>query len=214
MTDPEKLISAARADEIPEGRSGLWYILKGHVKRPTVSEHRGWTKPLPPGIYTHLFRVTEGTIYNDPPGIVVMEDTPLELRTHLNFMMRARGRVLVTGLGLGCVVRGLLVNPAVEHVTCIERSEHVLKLVEPYMPAGPLEIIYADALKWTAAHNNGRFDCAWHDLWTDEEAGEDKLQMEHARLLLNCRNFVEWQGAWDFPRVIRRYMKGKGVKLI
>jgi hypothetical protein len=36
-----------------------------------------------------------------------MNDFPQELKKHLDFVLRARGRVLVTGLGLGCVVRGL-----------------------------------------------------------------------------------------------------------
>src|SRR6185369_8969082 len=112
---------------------------------------RNW-KPvtLPAARYTYLRFLTDKTLYSEHPGAVVMEDTPFELRTHLGFVMRAHGRVLITGLGLGCVIRGLLENPKVEHVTCIENSKDVLKLVAPYMPTERLEIVEADALEWTA----------------------------------------------------------------
>jgi hypothetical protein len=53
----------------------------------------------------------DGRVYE-----VVMEDSPRELRRHLPIWMHAHGRVLVTGLGLGCVVRGLLASPHVEYI--------------------------------------------------------------------------------------------------
>jgi spermidine synthase len=48
-----------------------------------------------------------------------MEDTLSELRRHTPIFMRAKGRLLVTGLGLG-VVRGLLAKPEVEHIDVVE----------------------------------------------------------------------------------------------
>lgn len=142
-----------------------------------------------------------------------MEDTPFELQTHLGFVMRARGSVLVTGLGLGCVTRGLPSNPSVEHVTCIEKSKDVLKLVGPHMPKDRLTIIEADALEWTAT-NKEKFDCAWHDLWTDQSSGEPHLDIWHTALLRYCRHTVKRQGAWAFDKRAKKYLLKKGFDWI
>jgi len=134
-----------------------------------------------------------------------MEDTPHELGTHLNFILHAHGNVLITGLGLGCVIRGLLTNAAVKHITCIENSKDVLKLVAPFMPQERLTIIEAEALEWTA-QNKTVFDCAWHDLWTDRDAGQPHLDEWHLQLLFNCRRNVGAQGAWAFDRTLKKVL--------
>jgi len=200
----EYILACARADSIPEGESRLWSVKKVRLSKPLDIVHpRLKTRVyLPAGTYTKLFRVTESTLHNG--GECVMEDTPFELRTHLQFMLRARGRVLITGLGLGCVVRGCLANPAVEHVLCIERDTSVLKLVAPYMPQTKrLTIIVADAVKWCAETEN-EFDCAWHDIWSDTDAGEEHLHVLHGQLLAHMGSKVGFQGAWDFPRDQKR----------
>lgn len=202
-----------KADSIPEGWSNLWYISKTAVTEPNPNVRHGRAVIVPPGNYTFLWRLTDDTLYSDPPGEVVMEDTPFELQTHLGFVMRAYGTVLVTGLGLGCVVRGLLANPAVEHVTCIENSKDVLELVGRHMPTERLTIVEADALEWTAK-NNIRFDCAWHDIWADRDNGEPHLDILHSRLLLNCRNAIKKQGAWAFDRRAKTLMTKRGFQWI
>ncbi|MCL4296275.1 MAG: hypothetical protein KJ077_11125 [Anaerolineae bacterium] len=208
------IMQAARATNIPAADSGLWFIRKAELNVAVPTEYHGQPGIIPPGIYTHLYRMTEGTMHKYPPGVVVMEDTPFELRTHLQFMLKARGKVLVTGLGLGCVVRGLLANPAVEHVTCIENSSDVLWMVDPYMPKnGRLTIIYADALKWTE-NNTQTFDFAWHDLWTNREAGEPLLDEWHVRLIFNCKDKVTRQGAWNLQRVAKQFLASKQMKLM
>lgn len=209
----DTILQAARATEIPARWSGLWFIEKTELKQEMPAPYRDEMRILPAGIYTALFRMTDGTMMNFPPGVVVMEDTPFELRTHLEFMLRAKGRVLVTGLGLGCVVRGLLSNPNVTHVTCIERSADVLKLVQPYMPKDRLAIIQADALKWTATTDQ-TFDYAWHDLWTNREAGEPFLDIWHTQLIFNCHDKVKNQGAWKYSREAKRFLAAKQMKLM
>lgn len=207
------LLAAMKANAIPAGWSDLWFIAKTKLTEPTPNVRHKKPVVVPPGIYTFLYRLTDATLYCDPPGECVMEDTPFELQTHLGFVLRAYGRVLVTGLGLGCVIRGLLANPAVEHITCIEDSEDVLKLVGPYMPRERLTIIEADALEWTA-NNKERFDCAWHDLWTDRGNGEPHLDHWHAQLLMNCRKTVQQQGAWHFDRRAKKVLLKRGFQWI
>jgi hypothetical protein len=98
-------MSAGRADAIPKDEWRLWRVEK--VKCPH-SMH--W----PAGNYTALLRYTDSTLYSG--GETVMADNPVELSKHLQAAMTARGNVLVTGLGLGCVLRMLQANDRVDRL--------------------------------------------------------------------------------------------------
>lgn len=203
MTLKEAVLTAARADDIPAGEAGLWRVMKLRTSAPqTVPRQGGRLVTLPAGSYTQLLRWTNATMHLI--GELVMHDFPDELDTHLNFMLKASGDVLITGLGLGCCARGALANPAVRSVTIIERDSDVLRLVQPSMPQTPrLEIIQADAVEW-AKNNTRQFDWAWHDLWSDPDAGEKDLQLTHAELLVAMADKARRQGAWKLPRLFRK----------
>lgn len=202
MAIKDQVLEAAKAEAIPAGARGIWVVRKCATAKPIIAEReKNNFVTVPPGNYTYLACYTAATLHL--AGDTVMHDTPDELQTHLNFMLRAKGRVLITGLGLGCVVRGCLANPAVSHVTCIERSLDVLHLVAPYMPSDRLSIIHADALDWTARHDV-EFDCAWHDLWSNPDRHEEHLQLMHTRLICNMHGKVKFQGAWAMPREHKR----------
>jgi hypothetical protein len=201
----DEYLAAMKADHIPGAWSNLWWVEKVHMPHAGYGNRNGHFTRLEAGDYTYLRRLTDSTLYDMRPGEVVMEDTPFELRTHLGFVMNAYGKVLVTGLGLGCVVRGLLKNPRVDHVTCIENSTDVLNLVGQHMQVERLTVVEADALQWTA-QNTDRFDCAWHDLWTNRDSGEPHLDVWHQRLFENCHKHVKRQGAWAFNRGLKSYL--------
>lgn len=214
--DDEAILRAMRATKIPEGKSGLWIVAKLNLTKnstPSALEGSGELINMPPGRYTFLRRLTIATAHRAHPGEVVMEDSRHELETHLEFVRRAYGRVLITGLGLGCVIRGLLRNPAVEHITCIENSPDVLRLVRPYMPKRRLTIIEADALVWTK-ESTETFDVAWHDLWTNPDKGEPHLDLWHVKLLMNMVKKVKAQGAWAFNKSGKELLIRKGFNWI
>ena len=179
-----------------------------HLQQGIPCRRKRWGKgqgrTAAAGTSTALLCATQSTMHLD--GELVMHDTPYELNTHLNFMLKAWGRVLITGLeSVGCVTRGVLANPRVSTVTVIEQSaETYLKLVEPYMPKGPrITIIKADALTWTK--DTGQyFDYAWHDLWTNPDRNEPALQVWHGKLIRNMAHKATIQGAWGFPSYLRR----------
>ena len=152
--------------------------------------------------YTILHRVTWSTLHL-PYGEIVMEDSDTELRQHLQIWMRARGRVLVTGLGLGCVVRGLAAKDEVERIDVIEIDRAIIDAIGPEFEADPRVHIVEDDAR-THRVNGRRWDFAWHDLWVDESGGEEHLQRVHIEVLARFRAACAAQGAWKLPRLAKR----------
>jgi hypothetical protein len=159
-------------------------------------EQAGWPD------YTLLRKLTMASLHLEHiGGEVVMEDSRRELRKHLPFWLTARGRALKTGLGLGCVVRGLLVNPDVEHIDVVEIDEQIIRVIGSTFAGNPrVTIHHADALAWDFGART--WDCAWHDISTDGDIG---LQAEHAKLIRRYWPAVKTrQGAWGLPREVTR----------
>lgn len=157
----EAYLSAARCPPtlVPQA-FGLWEIQRR--ERPP-QEPAGATFRLLVGAdhQTALCRMTEATLHQES-GEVVMEDSLQELRRHMPVWLAARGRVLVTGLGLGCVVRGLLASPHVSHIDVIEIDRDILRIVGAEFSGNPrVRLIHDDAL--TCELPEGRWDIAWHD---------------------------------------------------
>lgn len=192
-------LAAMSAHRIPLGQRGRWRVTRwDHDGEATLSGRNA-----PPGPYTSLIRLTEcGRVQS-----AVMSDDPVELRRHLDFVLRARGRVLVTGLGLGCVVRGLQANPRVDHIDVVERDAEVISLVSDHTPHERAALYLADALEFVEDNDELEWDFAWHDLWTDPEEGEPALPIVHQRLMLALRGRVGWQGAWNYPRYLQRLLR-------
>lgn len=200
-----QMLYAAKADAIPSQEKGLWTITRQTVPQPGFWDwHQHTEQPLwqEPGEYTGLWHLTQKTLHQ-PPGEMVMHDRLCELNTHLNFMLRAHGNVLITGLGLGCVVRGTLLNSRVDSITVVERDAQIIEMVWPHMPADPrLKLVHECALEFSK--KAPRYDTAWHDLWDNEDKGEPHLQVIHAELLATLAHKVRDQGAWAFPRRFKR----------
>lgn len=157
--------------------------------------------------YTLLRRWTDDTIYSGAPEIV-MEDSKQELRKHLPIWMQAYGHVLKTGLGLGCVVRGLLIKPEITQVTVVEIDEDIIRVIGAEFVGNPrVEIIHADALTWEPGDR--QFNFAWHDIWTPNNEG---LQRLHLKMISRYKAAV--QGAWAFPRFAHRVMAETGHPLL
>lgn len=157
---------------------------------------------------TILFRWTDATLHLDH-GELVMEDSDRELGRHMPLWLAARGRILVTGLGLGCVVRGLLLNPEVEHVDVVEIDPGIIRVIGAEFAGCPRVTIHeADALQWPIPAA-ARWDYAWHDLWCPDNDG---LQRLHTSLIKRFRPHVTVnQGAWEFPRWAHRLVCRNGA---
>lgn len=146
---------------------------------------------------TALRRFTDATMHLN--GEVVMEDSLTELRRHAPIWLAARGRVLVTGLGLGCVVRGLLACPEVNHIDVIEIDRSIIRVVgAEFHNEARVTITAGDALSCHFPANH--WDFAWHDIWC-EGSGLQKL---HVELMSRFKDCCTVQGAWMLPRFVKR----------
>ena len=171
--------------DIPEGISGDFEVSKFNVD-PGDVRSLGYAlhgRPVPPGTYTRL-------THN---GDVIMSDTPSEILDHLNFIKIVRGRVLINGLGLGVVIKGLLMKLEVHHIDVVEKEYDVIKLVWPTYKYDPrLSLYHADAftVQW---EKDILWDFVWHDIWpdicTDNLPEISKLKRKYVRR-------TGWQGAW------------------
>lgn len=195
----DSFLAAMRASAIPDGERGPWRVTRFEVNQDVQLGIEMQGRPVPSaGQYVSLLNA----------GICVMNDTDPELLTHFDFILRARGAVLVMGLGLGCVVRGLLAKKKVASIDVVERDDAVLDLVAPFMPRDArVRVHHAEAEEFVARTRKLRWDCAWHDLWTDRDKGEPHLQVLHNRLLIALKDRVRMQGAWQYPRDMRRMLR-------
>ena len=210
---PNEYINAARVPESIKAQAfGLWRIEKRDVddsaaKLPAraaqdLKEYVGFQT------YTLLFRISIKTLHTQPEGEVVMDDSLLELRRHLPIWIPAAGRILISGLGLGCVARGLQAKPEVEHLTIVEVDSAILERIGPEFERDPrIRLIHGDALKVNLTGE--RFDYAWHDIWTE---GPKHLHLLHAELMAKFRDQVDHQGAWRFPRFVKRRLPAKYLR--
>lgn len=203
MSTADRLIAACRVPHTVAPRTvGLWEIRRldsAEIAHPAarafLTAQIGWPS------YTVLARTTIATLERDL-GEVVMEDSQRELRRHLPILLAARGRVLISGLGLGCVVRGLLSKPEVHHIDVVEIDPAILELVGDEFRRNPRVTLHlgdAETYEWP---REWRWDFAWHDVWTEPDT--EHLDVLHARLLARFRDRVDRQGAWQMDRRIKR----------
>jgi len=116
-----------------------------------------------------------------------MSDTPAEARDLSPFVWRAKGNVLINGLGLGLLVQRLGNRPEVGHITVIEKSEDVLRLVRAHYEAmfgDRLTIIHGDAYEWQPP-KGVRYNAVYHDIWdnlcVDNLPGMSRLKRKYGR---------------------------------
>ena len=170
---------------IPEGRRGDWTVKKLTVT-PEVSGRTGtaWGRGhVPAGTYTQLCCEGRG---------VVMSDTPDELIDQLEPVFRARGHVLITGLGIGAVLAAVLKKPEVTMVTVVEAAPDVVAMVAPNYRDDRVEIVTASAFDYEPPVGI-RYGMVWHDIWDRITAsnlpGMDLLRRRY-------ESYADWQGCW------------------
>ena len=106
-----------------------------------------------------------------------MSLNPNEIETMKPYINKARGNVLVLGLGMGYVPFMLSLKNCVKSITIIERDQEIINLFnELIYPSFPnkekVKIIKGDAVEYTRKiQKQGTCDYVFADLWHDPEDG-------------------------------------------
>lgn len=124
-------------------------------------------------------------------GTLMMSDTGMERLSNKEFISKAKGRVLVAGLGIGLVIHNIIKKEAVTEITVIEKYQDVIDLVGPKFKSPKLEVIHADIFQWKPEKGQ-KFDTIYFDIWP--EVCSDNLA--EIRLLHNRFKGFKAPGAW------------------
>jgi len=132
----------------------------------------------------------------NPDGSVLMCDTPDEVDKYLPFIEQARGRVLLTGFGLGYMLKALLAKPEVEWVTVVEWNVELVASALYTYAGERCSFVYGDAYTWEP---RGRYDMAFHSVWVHWDLF---TVYEMARIMDHYQTHVDYQECdWE-PQVL------------
>lgn len=167
---------------LPEMSKGNWRIEHFTVDRMDWSSlSHGRAVPLGES-FTRLMR----------GGTLVMSDTPAECRDHMEAVRNAKGSCLINGLGIGMVLKNILLKPEVTDVTVVDISQDLIDLVSPFYTDPRIKYVCSDAFLYKPEKGK-KFQMVWHDIWDNICA--DNLP-EMTKLHRKYGKCAEWQGSW------------------
>lgn len=128
---------------------------------------------------------------------VVMSDTPMEIRTNLDFLYQAHGHVLIAGLGLGVILKILEKRKGIKSVTVIEKNQEVIDLVldQLNLPDN-FKVIQSDIFDYEPTE---KFDTIYFDIWTNicsDNWEEMKTLRKKFKKFLDLTKKDWWIGSW------------------
>ncbi len=153
------------------------------------------------GSYGEMSDFTEGTytILSTKKGFsdTVMSDTPMEIRTNMDFLYQAHGNILIGGLGLGIILKILEKIDNIKSVTVIEKNQEVIDLVldQLNLPDN-FKIIQSDIFEYEPTE---KFDSIYFDIWTNicaDNWDEMKKLRKQFKSSLDLTKKDWWIGSW------------------
>ena len=124
---------------------------------------------------------------------------PNEIETMKAPIEKAKGRVLVYGLGIGYFTYMVSERKEVDKITVVERDENAISLFNKYiLPQFPnkdkVTIVKSDAFDYAKNEmKNGNFDLVFTDLWHDVSDGVDLyVKMKKYEALCPNSTFEYW----------------------
>jgi hypothetical protein len=190
-------LMARMSIDLPDRQSGnlrVEHFTVGEDLPDMIRSFQHYGDRMPdPGTY---IRLMEGP---EPDSVVWMSNTPAELEDHLPVLQRASQpdikTALVTGLGLGCVIKGLASFDHIEHIDVVEYNRDVIDLTGDQFAleglADRIRIHHASA--YTFPPRRQHWDLAWHDIWPD--ISTDNLHGMYD-LWARFRGHARIQGFW------------------
>lgn len=170
--------------------------------------------PLPDNPRDRLVRVVMG---QGSEWQTLMSDTPDEINDHEHVIEHATGRVLIHGLGIGCVIAALHVKPEVEHIDVVEIDPEVIAMTGHFYADLPkVNLVQGDAMTYEWP-KGARWDYVWHDIWA--AIAEDNLDAEEAEygisygmMFERFKRRADMQGAWGFAQAVQKAQRSQVEK--
>lgn len=183
--------------KLQEGTSGDW-----RVEKFTLTEADAKMYNIREAINGRCRFIFAGTYWRlRYKKEIVMSNTPAEIDDHIRFISKAKGNVLIAGLGLGMVLKALLDKPEVHHITVVEESDDVIKLVSPFYQDKRVTIVHQDIFDYNPTET---FDFAWFDIWT--YICEDNY-IDMKRLDRKFVKYAKVRKHWCYEECKKRYFK-------
>lgn len=130
---------------------------------------------------------------------LVMSDTDFEQKTNYKVVMKAKGAVLIAGLGLGMIILPIAKKSEVTSILVIEKSQDVIDLVQPQLMqalgdnAHKLKTICADIFEWKPPKGE-LWDVIYFDIWPDICTDNLKdIATLHRKF---GKKYRIWMGSW------------------
>ena len=148
---------------------------------------------LKPGTYVVLSR--KSSMYNS----TIMSDTWYEKFTNYELVDKARGDVLIAGLGIGMVVLALQDKDEVTTITIIEKEHEIINMIKSSIPFNKkINIIHTDIFKFNP---HTKYDTIYFDIW-DNVCGDNWQDIVHLQhLFQGKRNKNSFCSSWQKERV-------------
>jgi len=136
-------------------------------------------------------------------GDLITSDIPQEVYSQFLAFKKARGRVLVGGLGIGMAAAMIADMPKVEEVTVVEFAPEVIEMMHDQLPKTKTSIKIVEADLFSYLKNCPDFDFAYFDIWspTGEGAWNDYIvplrravRRHHGAKSVECWAENEMQG--------------------
>lgn len=137
-------------------------------------------------------------------GSTWMSLTPMEIISQRAGLRKAKGNVLVLGLGMGWLAQACLERRQVDSVTVIERDEKVIELFgdtveKKQCGAGNQSFVIKDDAYDYARKHHPEFDCILFDIWEGCGQAIDDRQYQEIKLNADCP-------VWAWGEIVpRRY---------
>lgn len=199
------LCAAWKADNVPAGTlDNGWTVEKFRIEDGGGFHAMIHGRGTANGDYTRLMTARGG---------LMMSDTDAERSDHLGFIRLAQhsgGHVLIGGLGLGCVLRCVLLDDQtaggdrVEKVTVVEHEQAIIDWVAPTINDPRVEYVQGDVYEWKWP-KGARFSAVWMDIWqqlsTDDLADMTRLRRRYSRV-------SDWNDCWGRTDLLRLRRQG------
>lgn len=98
----------------------------------------------------------------------------------------------MNGLGLGVVLKNILLKSSVTDVIVVEISQDLIDLISPFYTDPRVTYICSDALTYKPPRGK-KYSMVWHDIW-DNISGENIPDMK--LLHRKYARWARWQGSW------------------